>query len=544
MADEKRPHHHDPLHHKVHFPWKHNRDDGSGTPSDKKLHLIPWRHHRDDGSGTVSEKQPLLSASSDNVRAAAAAPKKKKKKKETATTSPLVSQRTWDVKMPPSHMKMVNGVPVPTDVIGGTFGSLLHRKRRRFSIEVHSEDASSEPPASLLRGDSFTEAESGTTEHAALRAGDIVEVRILKPASKIDARDLGLDAADKGEVWITHYVLGLDNVKIIKMRGAHVEMRLGDGDETQRRSVYFANDKDATSFQQVLSKLYEMENKLKEERLKKFRELDSTMAKRDLKQIRLLVEIVSAINLPEVRGVPPNPYVIVSLGDSKECHRTGPIHGNDNPIWTVATGSLFLLDVSPEDFFGSAQGLTFFVKDYDAVSVDDSLGKMFVSQETLLKSTGARIEYDLDKGVVHRKIGVQHGLNLLQQDGQGIVSKAETEFEACMMGGMMGERIHPVNDVRKVVRGDDSDSDDDSESGLDKALLRPVNDLKRLVRGESEGNEDDAFKWCSTQQGKLVLRVRNASDEDVAFMHRLASSQKEGVFGIYADETFVSTFAF
>jgi hypothetical protein len=54
-----------------------------------------------------------------------------------------------------------------------------------------------------------------------------------------------------------------------------------------------------------------------------------------------------------------------------------------------------LLSVTPEAFFGSAQGLSFIVKDYDRVSANDTLGKVFVSQEELLKGEGEREEHDL-----------------------------------------------------------------------------------------------------------------------------------------------------
>jgi len=44
-------------------------------------------------------------------------------------------------------------------------------------------------------------------------------------------------------------------------------------------------------------------------------------------QIRLLIEIVSALNLPDADDTETNPYVIVTLGGSQEVHRTTPIHG-------------------------------------------------------------------------------------------------------------------------------------------------------------------------------------------------------------------------
>lgn len=93
------------------------------------------------------------------------------------------------------------------------------------------------------------------------------------------------------------------------------------------RRVHFSSDKEASSFQHVLEKLNDMEKTLKQERLKNFAKLYPSMVGSDKNNIRLLLEVVSASNLPDIaNGVPPNPYVIVTLG-SKEIHRTRPIHG-------------------------------------------------------------------------------------------------------------------------------------------------------------------------------------------------------------------------
>jgi len=45
---------------------------------------------------------------------------------------------------------------------------------------------------------------------------------------------------------VTNYALGLDDVEILKSRGAHCEMKLGHGSDTQVRHVHFVNEKDGT----------------------------------------------------------------------------------------------------------------------------------------------------------------------------------------------------------------------------------------------------------------------------------------------------------
>jgi hypothetical protein len=43
-----------------------------------------------------------------------------------------------------------------------------------------------------------------------------------------------------------------------------------------------------------------------------------------------------------------------------------------DPIWAVDTGSLFILSSRARDFFGTT-GLTFLLKDYDAVGTNEVL---------------------------------------------------------------------------------------------------------------------------------------------------------------------------
>jgi Ca2+-dependent lipid-binding protein len=64
---------------------------------------------------------------------------------------------------------------------------------------------------------------------------------------------------------------------------------------------------------------------------------------------------------------------------------------------------LFLLQTTPEVFFGSSSGLTFSIRDYDVVNKNDILGKVVVNQEDLLKGTGERIEYKLQLDKAHKK---------------------------------------------------------------------------------------------------------------------------------------------
>lgn len=66
-----------------------------------------------------------------------------------------------------------------------------------------------------------------------------------------------------------------------------------------------------------------------------------------------------------------------------------------DPIWTLQTGSLFLVVMTPEEFFGSSGGMSFTIKDFDAVGPNEILGHVTVALQDLLKGTGERVEYDV-----------------------------------------------------------------------------------------------------------------------------------------------------
>lgn len=124
--------------------------------------------------------------------------------------------------------------------------------------------------------------------------------------------------------WKTHYVLGLDDIHILKAKGSHCEIKAGHGNDTQVRAVNFSSEKDATSFRHVLENLNGLKQRLTEQRVRDFREL-TPVTEADGGQIRLLIEIVSGVALPVADRNATDPYVIVRLA-SHEVHRTTPIY--------------------------------------------------------------------------------------------------------------------------------------------------------------------------------------------------------------------------
>lgn len=345
MSDEKS---HNPLD-KLHLrrpPWKKKDDDGSAASesSEKeslasKLHL-PWKKKHDDDDGSKAsntEKEPLVSKPSTSAATPTSTTTPTPKKQEAPTDASSSFARVWEVKMPSAKKTMVHGVLMPT--VTGTLGSKLIQRKRRIVIEIHSSEELGKdhvPSPELLRGDSFENVNK--EEDISIHAGERVAIRILKPAEKGDdssdeedgdaqtVSTIGLHAADEEEKeWVTNYVFGLDDVEVLKTKGSHCELKLGHGSDTQVRHVNFNSEQDVKSFQQVLEKLVNLKHKLTEQRVREFAELSPDVEGGS--RIKLLIEIVSGINLPATdEGNKTDAYVIVRLG-SREVHRTLPING-------------------------------------------------------------------------------------------------------------------------------------------------------------------------------------------------------------------------
>jgi C2 domain len=79
----------------------------------------------------------------------------------------------------------------------------------------------------------------------------------------------------------------------------------------------------------------------------------------------------------------------------KVWHKTEPIYTSLNPVWTLSTLSLFLIETTLAEFFENANFLEFIVKDYDTVGEDEILGSVMISKTELLEGNGNRHEYEL-----------------------------------------------------------------------------------------------------------------------------------------------------
>eukprot|EP00545_Synedropsis_sp_CCMP1620_P013185 CAMPEP_0119011176 /NCGR_PEP_ID=MMETSP1176-20130426/5499_1 /TAXON_ID=265551 /ORGANISM="Synedropsis recta cf, Strain CCMP1620" /LENGTH=1142 /DNA_ID=CAMNT_0006963953 /DNA_START=65 /DNA_END=3493 /DNA_ORIENTATION=+ len=353
--------------------------------------------------------------------------------KQVPHPSSARATRFWDVQIPPAKKTMVGGIMIPT--VESALGNLL-QKHRRISVEIHQlkDDEGAADFKVLqehLRGESLVQ--HGDDRHddfEALTEGEQILVRVLKPipadgkntesrnteevideANATHATNTEFHKADEPDDcgWSEVGGCDLDDVEILKTRGFHCEMKFGRGSEAEIRRVKFGSVEEAESFLRVVRKLGSLESNRTKQRVEDYYVSHGKSVQEDAIDesggIHIVVEIVSGIHLPEAdKIVGTDPYVVVRMG-TREVHCTKTIVDTVNPIWTIDSGAYFLLSATPEEFFASSSGVTFVVKNHDALGRDDIMGIVVLSQEELLDGNGERKEYPLDFGDVEVKDG-------------------------------------------------------------------------------------------------------------------------------------------
>jgi C2 domain len=410
----------------------------------------------------------------------------------------------YHILSPPIKKNMIHGHLVPT-FRSATALSMLQQPHRLLTIEL----ASSVPRS---------EAEQELQE---LHDNDRVILRVFRSSSDVssprtaDGEDSvvttttdALNTSSNGNHWVEHKVYRLDEVELLKQIAKKdcVEIQLGLGNDTIVRDFRFVvpgapTEPGMAHFCQTIERMKVLEQERAQRQLDQFKlEAVSPSAGTDTvaspsavsnERIEILVEIVSATNLPISDLVATDAYIVVRFG-TKEIHRTGVISNNLSPIFTLPTGSLFLLSYTPEEFFKQGtSGLSFTIKDYDTVGANDILGSVHVTLQELLKGTGQRTPYliDLDP----------------------------TAMDECSK-----ERVPLLKDDEKK-----SDSAD-SKSPSPLKLLTPTLSAKKDPSTEKK-----------KKPPMLYLRYRKASENDIHFMKEYQLHSKSGSHGIFANETFL-----
>ena len=254
--------------------------------------------------------------------------------------------------------------------------------------------------------------------------------------------------------------------------------------------------------------------------------------------VQVLVDIVSCWDLPEPGSVSSSVntskfgankrYIIARIG-GVEVHRTKPLSGiYENLIFTVKTDSLFLLSLPPIALFSEIlerderneneedEGLTLEVMETNAFRRDDSLGGAKVLLETLYKSKGERIEYDLKlsatkRGHWNENVGtiVLRCRRATQRDRD--VLSALREGHSISVDDGTGGRVPGVRKQAKFnLRRTSKNVHDNQGNKVKKYRVRPKPDprQKRATKWLTdaqiqEGAMKASNRWLETGTGNL-----------------------------------------
>ncbi len=347
----------------------------------------------------------------------------------------VVNATTWDVWSPPPGNSL-SGKVVPRLMV-------KHKHRRKCSLEIHRVTP-------LESEDTEEEGEDGQNARRRMHSYHECVVRILVPQTRELSRKAKLDALkdmannntknsldtftsvrqirfddtdfnlddDDGSVdttssssstastkypllddhggreyegWKPRYSLQMHGIFI---RGQHkktVTILISFTEFKQERDLIFDTTDDARAFVKQVEKQKRLETVRQDDRL--LYALGGEIVLPKFEKLDLLFEIVSAYDLPVGDYTSSDPYVSVFLGH-QEVHRTSHRSRTLNPIWTLNTGSLFLLHVESRRFF-IEEGLKFVVKDFDTVGKDEVLGICTVNPKIFYKAKGERMEFKL-----------------------------------------------------------------------------------------------------------------------------------------------------
>ena len=352
--------------------------------------------------------------------------------------SNLRSAQTMHVRMSPIKKRMMKGAMIPT---ARSAIAMFAQKRRILRLEVRSTNSqkTSLDTDEVLHDDDVillrifrppTKGKHGTSSSGGGGAASVVSEVDSAAAAEDDDHSLGAGTLPSLGMVVEDEHLGKEHkrymygdVKILKVHKNVCELKLESGHEVVVRDVKFDTEDETTRFCDVWQRMGQLEKERTHRQIARYKEEQRKLTPAELKKkkkkegspsypnsalpdleegndeelvkIEILVEIVGATNLPVADFTSSDPYVVVRMA-GKEVHRTSVVSKNVDPIFTLETGSLFLLELSPEEFFAATSGMTFVIKDYDSLGSNEILGNVSVSLDELLHGTGERTEFTVE----------------------------------------------------------------------------------------------------------------------------------------------------
>jgi hypothetical protein len=225
------------------------------------------------------------------------------------------------------------------------------------------------------------------------------EISVLNGGDDDDSTVAGA-FADKDDIsnlqsyegWRAKYKLPINTVSIKSVHKKDVLIITEYGHVKHSRDLIFDSEQAANEFAQMI----EMQKEAGQDRAKiKLRHALGGLKITPSEELTLLVEIVSGTDLPVADLSSSDPFVVCFFND-RVVHRTDFVSKNLNPVWTVKTGSLFLLTVTTKELFMS-DGLMCEVADFDKLGSNEILGAIILPPKFLYEAKGERTTYKLQK---------------------------------------------------------------------------------------------------------------------------------------------------
>lgn len=190
------------------------------------------------------------------------------------------------------------------------------------------------------------------------------------------------------EGWKAKYRFPVSKISIKSTHRRSVDVQMDLGKRKDVREIIFDTQEDAAQFEEVLVRERNNDEKRASERI---RTLGSGANLQE--KLCLLVEVVSGRDLPRADLVSSDPFVKCVI-NGREVHRTDFISKTLDPIWTIATKSLFLLEIRVDELFKS-EGLVCVAYDFDKLGSNDPLGSVTIDPGAIFNANGERVEYKL-----------------------------------------------------------------------------------------------------------------------------------------------------
>jgi hypothetical protein len=209
--------------------------------------------------------------------------------------------------------------------------------------------------------------------------------------------------------WRPKYSFPIRHLVIKGTRRSIVTVEITLGKKKEVREIVFDTIPTAEHFQTIVA--HEIQKDVERANAKMIvamgTDLDKILKmKEDDLVVTFLVEIVSAWDIPVADFLSSDPFVSC-IFDGTQVHRTSHISKTLDPIWTVSTGSLFLLrDINIKEQLFKSDGLLFILYDFDKLGANDALGAVTVPPKMIYDAKGERMEFPLEKPPVrcHHKV--------------------------------------------------------------------------------------------------------------------------------------------